>query len=693
MNKRSREILSQLITKTEYSQTISIQDLAEMFKVSSRTIRYDIEQINDYLKENHLQPLNLGKQGVINTQADITKARESLSEECFYSFKLSREERVCFSAVMMICSDDYITLSEIADQLFVSRSTIIQDLEHIKSFFRERHLYVLSHSNKGLLLEGREIDKRNLLIDMIQSENSIFKVEPIFQHLTQCLSKNLKIDLEDISMIEKIINEAEHIYGRFLTDQSFVQLRNYFQLSLYRLRKAHYVEYGDDKNSKWDMAKGMIDQIQQFIVKEIPDTEIYYVASVLNRMKYIKKTTSNKEIVKMQVITRNFIEKISKDIHRNLQGDYIFYENLINHLESTFSTLGDRFAINSVVDEVLQRYPEVKQATERNVYVFEEYVGRKLSEEEIAYIVVHICAAIERNKNETVRYSVVLVCNGGIGTSQLLLARLEKFFHLDVIDIIPAHDIENMNMDDVDAVISTISLEGKGIEYIQVDPLLTDEDCIRVGEKLSKIHPKVSEKETISEENQDSLKSLETIKDILEEDEEEIAIGKIKSVIESFFQKKEETTLSDLLPAQAIQIGVECSDWKGAIEASAKYLLKNGAINENYIKAMIKNVMENGPYIVVAPGFALPHEALNAGASKVGMSLIRLKTPVPFGKEEMDPIEWVCCLSAINKETHLKAMFQLVNLFYNQSFRVKIKECKTGEEIYKIIEQFEYETR
>ena len=664
-----------------------------MFKVSSRTIRYDIEQINDYLKENHLQPLNLGKQGVINTQADITKARESLSEEGFYSFKLSREERVCFSAVMMICSDDYITLSEIADQLFVSRSTIIQDLEHIKSFFRERHLYVLSHSNKGLLLEGREIDKRNLLIDMIQSENSIFKVEPIFQHLTQCLSKNLKIDLEDISMIEKIINEAEHIYGRFLTDQSFVQLRNYFQLSLYRLRKAHYVEYGDDKNSKWDMAKGMIDQIQQFIVKEIPDTEIYYVASVLNRMKYIKKTTSNKEIVKMQVITRNFIEKISKDIHRNLQGDYIFYENLINHLESTFSTLGDRFAINSVVDEVLQRYPEVKQATERNVYVFEEYVGRKLSEEEIAYIVVHICAAIERNKNETVRYSVVLVCNGGIGTSQLLLARLEKFFHLDVIDIIPAHDIENMNMDDVDAVISTISLEGKGIEYIQVDPLLTDEDCIRVGEKLSKIHPKVSEKETISEENQDSLKSLETIKDILEEDEEEIAIGKIKSVIESFFQKKEETTLSDLLPAQAIQIGVECSDWKGAIEASAKYLLKNGAINENYIKAMIKNVMENGPYIVVAPGFALPHEALNAGASKVGMSLIRLKTPVPFGKKEMDPIEWVCCLSAINKETHLKAMFQLVNLFYNQSFRKQIKECKTGEEIYKIIEQFEYEMR
>ena len=185
----------------------------------------------------------------------------------------------------------------------------------------------------------------------------------------------------------------------------------------------------------------------------------------------------------------------------------------------------------------------------------------------------------------------VLVCNGGIGTSQLLLARLEKFFHLDVIDIIPAHDIENMNMEDVDAVISTISLEGKGIEYIQVDPLLTDEDCIRVGEKLSKITPKTTVKETVSEETTDSFKSLEKIKEILDDENDEDALAKIRTVVDSFFQKKEETMLSDLLPAQAIQIGVECSDWKEAIKAAAQYLLEQGAINEHYVNAMIENVL------------------------------------------------------------------------------------------------------
>ena len=52
--------------------------------------------------------------------------------------------------------------------------------------------------------------------------------------------------------------------------------------------------------------------------------------------------------------------------------------------------------------------------------------------------------------------------------------------------------------------------------------------------------------------------------------------------------------LSDLLPAQAIQIGVECSDWKEAIKGAAQYLLEQGAINEHYVNAMIENVMENG---------------------------------------------------------------------------------------------------
>ena len=74
------------------------------------------------------------------------------------------------------------------------------------------------------------------------------------------------------------------------------------------------------------------------------------------------------------------------------------------------------------------------------------------------------------------------------------------------------------------------------------------------------------------------------------------------------------------------------------------------------------------------------------------MSLIRLKTPVPFGKQEMDPVEWICCLSAIDKETHLKAMFQLMNLLYNQEYRKRLQQSYSEQEIYELIVRFVYES-
>ena len=72
MNKRSRVILSTLIQKKEYGQAAYMKELAEQFKVSTRTIRNDLEQINEFLNKNKLSGVSLGKQGVIETGKDLS---------------------------------------------------------------------------------------------------------------------------------------------------------------------------------------------------------------------------------------------------------------------------------------------------------------------------------------------------------------------------------------------------------------------------------------------------------------------------------------------------------------------------------------------------------------------------------------------------------------------------------------------
>ena len=115
-----------------------------------------------------------------------------------------------------------------------------------------------------------------------------------------------------------------------------------------------------------------------------------------------------------------------------------------------------------------------------------------------------------------------------------------------------------------------------------------------------------------------------------------------------------------------------------------------GYIEKRYVDAMIANVEENGPYIVLSKGFAVPHEGLEQGSIRVGMYLIRLKTPVSFGAEEFDPVEFVCCLSAVDHKTHLKAFFNLVNMLQEDTFKEMLRQCATPAEAASIIERYEY---
>lgn len=152
MNKRTLSIVQKLSAGKKES---SIAELAEEFGVSQRTIRNDLNAINDLLRENGLQSLELKRGGIIRVQEDFAEVIACVMEEDFYQYKLSREERKRLAAVLLVSSTEYITLSGIADSLFVSRATIIGDLDEIKTLIRKNGMEVISHPNKGLRVEGK----------------------------------------------------------------------------------------------------------------------------------------------------------------------------------------------------------------------------------------------------------------------------------------------------------------------------------------------------------------------------------------------------------------------------------------------------------------------------------------------------------------------------------------------------------
>lgn len=691
MNKRIVSIIYELYNTTAER---SISSLAETFKVSQRTIRNDLNAINDLLRENHLKELNLKSGGRIFCGEDFEKILLLISDDDFYAYKLSKEERIRIAASFLVSSSEYITLSSIADNLFVSRATVIHDLDEIKDFVRKGNLEILSHPNKGLRVDGLESSKRLFLMALAKQKSP--------GNRQDVAARTVSLQAGNRIVVQKILNEQEHIHANFFTDAAFQQILLYLGIMINRNLQGEFIEERKRvSNNKYHMAQDIMKYIVQYCHINTTENEVQFLSELLSGVRYLKNKSVQKNVVQIQMITRQFIGKISDELGVNLNDDYDFFESLSNHLASVFSEKSVSYPENALIDEIIAENQDVLEAVNKRKTIIQSCMRRELAEKDLEYIAVHVCAALERKKNKGVAFHVIVACHAGIGTSRLLLEKLKTHFHFQIVDVVSSHEARNLEPEKADFVISTIPLEGCKLDYVVVSPMLNDEDYIRVGNKIDAL--KNSRRlPSYLEDNELSAKGmLERLSPVILETVPEhapVLMKKIRKVVRDYFHQSAEAEaeifspyLHHLLMPSHIALEVECSDWKEAVRKSGEKLLEQGYIEERYIDAMISNIEEHGPYVVLSPGFAVPHEGLEAGSIKVGMSLIRLKNPVNFGSEEFDPVEFVCCLSAVDHKTHLKAFFHLVNMLRREDFKDKLHRCSTPEEAAKVIEEYEYE--
>lgn len=692
MNKRTVEMIGLLSDRRE-AQTL--QSLAQHFDVSQRTVRNDLKEIGDLLSENNLSPLKIARGGVIETADDFSKLQKAVSPTDYYTYRLSREERKMVAAALLINSAGYITLAEIADNLFVSRATIISDLDDIKKFIRDGGLEVTSHPNKGLLVEGKESVKRRFLYQL-----SAFHLQKPGQGANNS-SPMISVQAGDEITIQKILNEQSKIHRTYLSDSSFLKIQKYLGIMISRNMEGEYIEPQGHADSPHDLfAQDILRYIAQYCGIHTNEDEAAYLSILLDQCRYVHKQDFDTDDVRIQLVTRQFIRNISEELQVNLDNDYIFFENLSNHLQSMYAADAAQFPDNPELREIVEDHPDVAGAVLDNLPVLQRYNSREITDVEQMYIVVHVCAAIERKKNSEISFHVIVACHAGIGTSQLLMEKLKKHFNFQIVDVISAHEATMLDANAADFVISTIPLQSCPIDYVVVSPLLSDEDYLRVGNKIDSLRNSRNLPSRIEEKDVTAKGVLDRIRPILETqvpDQADALMRQIRRTVRKYFQETLESEqeiiapyLHQLLPPDNIQVDVECTDWRDAIRKSAQPLEQKGYIEHRYIDAMIRNVEENGPYIVISKGFAAPHEGLDMGSIRTGMNLIRLKTPVNFGEEELDPVEFVCTISAVDHKTHLKAFFNLVNMLQNEEFHQELHDAKTPGEISRIIEKYEY---
>lgn len=143
--------------------------------------------------------------------------------------------------------------------------------------------------------------------------------------------------------------------------------------------------------------------------------------------------------------------------------------------------------------------------------------------------------------------------------------------------------------------------------------------------------------------------------------------------------------LHELVTPDSIRLNVRAFNWRSAIRVAGKLLEGSGAGSAAYTDAMVKNVEEHGPYIVIAPGFAFAHAQAPGLVRQTGMAWVRLKKPVKFGNDLNDPVTLIAALASADSTQHIQAMRQLMAVVDNDHTRARLRTATNVDQFLNVL--------
>ena len=157
-NKRQKDIINFLRGN---QQPTTAQQLADLFGVTSRTIRSDIELINQTETTLKINSSNLGY--VLNVCTNEAKTSDIIPQTI--------QERQNFIIQQLLLETKQLSILDLSEQLYVSVGTIENDLKSIKEKLDIYHLDV-QKNHSCLYLIGDEIQKRRLFRELLNQETT-----------------------------------------------------------------------------------------------------------------------------------------------------------------------------------------------------------------------------------------------------------------------------------------------------------------------------------------------------------------------------------------------------------------------------------------------------------------------------------------------------------------------------------------
>ncbi len=654
-------------------ETLHFSFVSAQLKVSERMIRNYCASTEEFLGTEVFSSLfQVNSSSVLYSgNAEQTEALISqIHNTDFYNYKLSRKERLPVISLLLLLSHMPITIAQLEGFLYVSRGTLLKDLEIIQRQFETRHLYFTKNKSRGYILECAESQKRNAVFQVLAE---IHPLDHMFfsQRYNICLgfvNRFLKLD-KHYTQMELILQQMEKHFSIQLSDHHFYCLIIYLCVIILRLTDRCFVEPCIPA-AVTGLPIAAADFIMQKFETYSPcyENEVQYLAGILKEEFFLHlQDQEDLDAVRFQLAVHEFLTALSLSYGEDLTQDSHLAEYLAAHLHGTWHRLSHKKLLhNPLKEQMLKEYGQDFLILKQHLPILEKEMGTSINDHEAAYILMHVVSAVRRLFNQEHVLEVIIACNTGMGTANFLAESIRKYLKLHIVSVTSIHSLPQLlTRQNADFIISTVPLRSCRLPWIQIHAVPTREDILAIQIFTNEIAEKL-----ISHRQQFRPEML--------------PLPKSKPASPPL-----PVSFSSLLTEGHILLNRSVHDWKDAVITAGEPLLFEQIISCEYLNAMVSSVIENGPYIVFAPGIALAHASPEFGVQDMGVVLLRPAAPVPFGHPLNDPVHIVAALCMQESASHINILFHIMNILCNRYAFHELLSAGTEDEVREIIKRYE----
>ncbi|MGL6063510.1 MAG: BglG family transcription antiterminator [Fusobacteriaceae bacterium] len=637
----------------------------------------ELNKVNEYLLLNNYKKIEVKKDVIASF--DLNEIQTILENNNSY-FPTSEERELYIILILLLNRE--INQRKISEELNIGKTTVKSHLKEIKFFLIRYNLTLEIQHKKGLELIGKEENIRESLLkilNIISNKDSIYLKRK---------AENLILNMIDEVGIRKFINYCQKLLNIVISDEAYDIIFKYLKISLYMSKKGYAIvniknefflsqtkEYKAVKKSSPIFEEWYGIEFSKFEYLKITD---YFLGSNTYNLNY----SYYDNWVEIEIIVKEIILQFNKEIKEDISQDKLLLEGLLNHIKPTIYRIKNNIVLeNSIYKEVIESYPYLFKIAEKIVKKLENSMDIKFTEDEIAFLVIHFKAAIDRNLIKDEKIKILLVCSSGYGTSNLLAQQIKQYYNVTIVDVIPKHLIKSILIKEkIDLILTSVDIE-KNITskpIIKLNSILSEGDKRKIESYgILKNNKKISMNSLVEVVKRnpciiDDKKLIKELKELFDE-----------FLVDDILYKKH--TIFDYLNNQRILVNETVKDWREAIEKIGALLIKENIIEQEYIINSIKTIEEFGGYIILAPQVAFPHARTTGQVKETGFSIITLNKPVTFPSGELVSV-FVLFSSKDNKE-HLEPFMKLVDFFSKEGILDRIKKIKKISDLMNILKK------